>query len=167
MRIGPYVMPEFSQHAISNRQLDSIVRYVEYTKEPTKPGGWGIGFLGPVPEAEDVADPTGTRVVEHGRVLGQAQRVVEGDEQGGDGDADAPRARCEGGGQQQRRREVAIVDTVVFGQHQGVEPLLVAVGRLVEGGGIELGAGRRRERRAAQVVARDEQGHGRWTLLPA
>jgi ubiquinol-cytochrome c reductase cytochrome c subunit len=50
VRIGPYVMPEFSQHAISNRQLDSIVRYVEYTKEPAKPGGWGIGFLGPVPE---------------------------------------------------------------------------------------------------------------------
>jgi ubiquinol-cytochrome c reductase cytochrome c subunit len=50
VRIGPYVMPTFSQHAISNRQLDSIVRYVEYTKQPDRPGGWGIGFLGPVPE---------------------------------------------------------------------------------------------------------------------
>jgi ubiquinol-cytochrome c reductase cytochrome c subunit len=50
VRIGPYVMPKFSQHAISDRQLDSIVRYVEYTDHPSNPGGWGIGFLGPVPE---------------------------------------------------------------------------------------------------------------------
>ena len=50
VRIGPYVMPTFSQHAISNRQLDSIVRYVEYSKQPARPGGWGLGFLGPVPE---------------------------------------------------------------------------------------------------------------------
>jgi ubiquinol-cytochrome c reductase cytochrome c subunit len=50
MRIGPYVMPRFSQHAISDRQLDSIVRYVEYAKHPDKPGGWAIGFVGPVPE---------------------------------------------------------------------------------------------------------------------
>jgi ubiquinol-cytochrome c reductase cytochrome c subunit len=50
VRIGPYVMPKFTQHAISNRQLDSIVRYVEFTHHPARPGGWGLGFLGPVPE---------------------------------------------------------------------------------------------------------------------
>ena len=50
MRIGPYVMPRFSQRTISDRQLDSIVRYVEFTKNPTRPGGWGLGFVGPVPE---------------------------------------------------------------------------------------------------------------------
>lgn len=50
VRIGPYVMPRFSPRAISDRQLDSIVRYVEFTKDPTRPGGWGLGFLGPVPE---------------------------------------------------------------------------------------------------------------------
>ena len=50
VRIGPYVMPRFSKRAISDRQLDSIVRYVEYTKRPYRPGGWGLGFLGPVPE---------------------------------------------------------------------------------------------------------------------
>jgi ubiquinol-cytochrome c reductase cytochrome c subunit len=50
VRIGPYVMPRFSEHAISNRQLDSIIRYVEFTKNPDRPGGWGLGFLGPVPE---------------------------------------------------------------------------------------------------------------------
>ena len=50
VRIGPYVMPKFSQRAISDRQLDSIVRYVEYTKHPVRPGGWGLGYIGPVPE---------------------------------------------------------------------------------------------------------------------
>jgi ubiquinol-cytochrome c reductase cytochrome c subunit len=50
VRIGPYVMPRFTQHDLSNRQLDSIIRYVELTKNPDRPGGWGLGFLGPVPE---------------------------------------------------------------------------------------------------------------------
>lgn len=50
VRIGPYVMPKFSRRAISDRQLDSIVRYVEYTKRPARPGGWGLGYVGPVPE---------------------------------------------------------------------------------------------------------------------
>ena len=50
VRIGPYVMPTFSRRAISDRQLDSIVRYVEFTHGPTRPGGWGLGYLGPVPE---------------------------------------------------------------------------------------------------------------------
>jgi ubiquinol-cytochrome c reductase cytochrome c subunit len=50
VRIGPYVMPKFSRRAISDRQLDSIVRYVEFTKHPARPGGWGLGYLGPVPE---------------------------------------------------------------------------------------------------------------------
>jgi ubiquinol-cytochrome c reductase cytochrome c subunit len=50
VRIGPYVMPKFSSRSISERQLDSIVRYVEFTKDPSRPGGWGLGFLGPVPE---------------------------------------------------------------------------------------------------------------------
>ena len=50
VRIGPYVMPKFSKKAISDHQLDSIVRYVEYTKDPRRPGGWGLGYIGPVPE---------------------------------------------------------------------------------------------------------------------
>ena len=50
VRIGPYVMPKFSRQAISDRQLDSIVRYVAYANRPYHPGGWGLDFLGPVPE---------------------------------------------------------------------------------------------------------------------
>jgi ubiquinol-cytochrome c reductase cytochrome c subunit len=50
VRIGPYLMPRFSPRAISDRQLDSIVAYVEYAKRPQDPGGLSIGRIGPVPE---------------------------------------------------------------------------------------------------------------------
>jgi len=50
VRIGPFVMPTFSKKQISDRQLDSIIRYVEYSKHPDDRGGWAIGHLGPVPE---------------------------------------------------------------------------------------------------------------------
>ena len=50
VRIGPYVMPRFSKRAISDRQLDSIVRYVDWAKHPDNRGGWAIGDIGPVPE---------------------------------------------------------------------------------------------------------------------
>jgi ubiquinol-cytochrome c reductase cytochrome c subunit len=50
VRIGPYLMPRFSSKQISDAQLNSIVRYVEYTKHPHDVGGWAIGHIGPVPE---------------------------------------------------------------------------------------------------------------------
>ena len=50
VRAGPYVMPKFTRATISDSQLNSIIRYVDYAKSPSRPGGWGIGFIGPVPE---------------------------------------------------------------------------------------------------------------------
>ena len=50
VRTGPYVMPAFRRTAISDAQLDSLIRYVDDTKHPSQAGGWGIGFIGPVPE---------------------------------------------------------------------------------------------------------------------
>jgi len=50
VRIGPYVMPRFSKKSLSDAQLSSIVRYVEYAKHPDDRGGWAIGHLGPIPE---------------------------------------------------------------------------------------------------------------------
>jgi ubiquinol-cytochrome c reductase cytochrome c subunit len=50
VRIGPYVMPRFSKRAITDRQLDSIIAYVQYAKHPDDRGGWALGHLGPVPE---------------------------------------------------------------------------------------------------------------------
>jgi ubiquinol-cytochrome c reductase cytochrome c subunit len=50
VRIGPYVMPRFTERDISDRELDSIIRYVQYAKQPDDRGGWAIGNIGPVPE---------------------------------------------------------------------------------------------------------------------
>jgi ubiquinol-cytochrome c reductase cytochrome c subunit len=50
VRIGPYLMPRFSRQQLSDAELDSIIRYVEYTKDPDDRGGWGLGHLGPIPE---------------------------------------------------------------------------------------------------------------------
>jgi len=50
VRIGPYLMPTFSERAISDAQLDSIIRYIEYVRHPDNRGGWGLGELGPIPE---------------------------------------------------------------------------------------------------------------------
>ena len=50
VRIGPYLMPRFSEEQIGERDLNSIIRYVQLTKDPDDRGGWGLGHLGPVPE---------------------------------------------------------------------------------------------------------------------
>jgi ubiquinol-cytochrome c reductase cytochrome c subunit len=50
VRIGPYVMPTFSKRDISDAELNSIIAYVQYAKDPDDAGGWGINHLGPFPE---------------------------------------------------------------------------------------------------------------------
>ena len=50
VRIGPYVMPRFSEHDISEAELDSLIAYVDYAKRPDDAGGWAIDHLGPFPE---------------------------------------------------------------------------------------------------------------------
>jgi ubiquinol-cytochrome c reductase cytochrome c subunit len=50
VRVGPYLMPKFTERQLDDQELDSIIRYVELTKQPDDRGGWGIGNLGPVPE---------------------------------------------------------------------------------------------------------------------
>lgn len=46
--IGPYVMSSF--RSLTDREVDSIARYVQYSKDPEDRGGWGIGHIGPIPE---------------------------------------------------------------------------------------------------------------------
>lgn len=49
-RIGPYVMPRFSEGQLNDRELAAIARYVQYAKHPENPGGWALFDVGPVPE---------------------------------------------------------------------------------------------------------------------
>lgn len=48
IEIGPYLMPHFRH--LKQDEVDSIARYVEWTKNPRDEGGWPIGHIGPVPE---------------------------------------------------------------------------------------------------------------------
>jgi ubiquinol-cytochrome c reductase cytochrome c subunit len=50
VRVGPHLMPRFSEKQISDRQLASLVRYIEYSQDPEDKGGWELGHLGPIPE---------------------------------------------------------------------------------------------------------------------
>jgi ubiquinol-cytochrome c reductase cytochrome c subunit len=51
VRVGPYLMPKFSEKEISDDELNSLIRYaLKSGKRPRDEGGWGIGNLGPVPE---------------------------------------------------------------------------------------------------------------------
>jgi len=50
IRMGPYVMPHFDANQIDQHQLNSIARYVLWTRKPDNSGGWGIYNIGPIPE---------------------------------------------------------------------------------------------------------------------
>lgn len=50
VRIGPYLMPQFTAKQISGAQLAAIVKYVQSTNAESNRGGWGIGNVGPIPE---------------------------------------------------------------------------------------------------------------------
>jgi len=50
VRIGPGAMPRFGAEVFDQRELDAIVRYVDYLRRPEDRGGLGLGHLGPIPE---------------------------------------------------------------------------------------------------------------------
>ena len=50
IRTGPYLMPRFSTGELSDATVNSIARYVLYTRHPDDRGGWSIGHIGPIPE---------------------------------------------------------------------------------------------------------------------
>lgn len=50
VRIGPGQMPVFGPDVIDDDQLNQLLRYVSYLRDPTDPGGLPIGRVGPIPE---------------------------------------------------------------------------------------------------------------------
>jgi ubiquinol-cytochrome c reductase cytochrome c subunit len=50
VRIGPYVMPVFSDKQLTAGQVDDLARYVQHIQDLPNDGGWGIGNIGPIPE---------------------------------------------------------------------------------------------------------------------
>jgi ubiquinol-cytochrome c reductase cytochrome c subunit len=50
IRIGPSQMPVFGPDTINQQELNDIVAYVRYLRDPDDPGGFSLGRLGPIPE---------------------------------------------------------------------------------------------------------------------
>lgn len=50
IRVGPNLMPQFSDSELDQSQVDSIVTYVEHLQDLHGRGGWQLGRLGPVTE---------------------------------------------------------------------------------------------------------------------
>jgi ubiquinol-cytochrome c reductase cytochrome c subunit len=50
VRMGPYLMPHFDTKQIDQHELDSLARYILWTRHPADLGGWGIYNIGPIPE---------------------------------------------------------------------------------------------------------------------
>lgn len=50
VRVGPYVMPRFSEAQLSAAEVNSLARYIQSIQHPDNLGGWGIGRIGPIPE---------------------------------------------------------------------------------------------------------------------
>lgn len=50
IRIGPGAMPVFGPETLDDEQVASVVRYVQYLRNPDDRGGLGLGHLGPIPE---------------------------------------------------------------------------------------------------------------------
>jgi len=74
VRAGPYYMPRFPADQLSDRELDSIIRYVQLTKHPVDRGGWAIGHLGPIPEGLVAWLMAGTVLVALARIIGEREQ---------------------------------------------------------------------------------------------
>lgn len=50
IRVGPYLMPQFSKRDLSDADVNALISYIDYAKHPDDRGGLAIGHLGPWPE---------------------------------------------------------------------------------------------------------------------
>ncbi|HSD76628.1 MAG TPA: c-type cytochrome [Solirubrobacteraceae bacterium] len=71
VRVGPFLMPAFSERQLGRRDLDSVARYVLWTRSPADAGGWGIGNLGPIPEGMVAWLMAGVALLCVARLLGE------------------------------------------------------------------------------------------------
>jgi ubiquinol-cytochrome c reductase cytochrome c subunit len=74
VRVGPYLMPRFTRKQLGDRDVDSIIRYVQLTQSPDNRGGWGIANLGPIPEGLVAWLLAGGALVGIARVIGGRSR---------------------------------------------------------------------------------------------
>lgn len=75
VRVGPYLMPRFSQARLDDHDVDSIARFVTtVARDAPDRGGWGIGNVGPVPEGLVAILLGGGSLLLVARVIGERHR---------------------------------------------------------------------------------------------
>jgi ubiquinol-cytochrome c reductase cytochrome c subunit len=74
VRVGPFLMPAFSPADLPQHDLDSVARYVLWTRSPPNHGGWAIGNLGPIPEGMVAWLLAGVALLIVARLLGERIR---------------------------------------------------------------------------------------------
>ena len=105
-----------------------------------------------VAEAEPDLQPSAAQLVEHGDVLGEADRVLERAEQDRRADAHRRRSLRDRGQHREDGRQVAVVGHVVLGDPDGFVAQLLRQGDLVEVLGVEPVVRHVPLRRVAEVV---------------
>jgi quinol---cytochrome-c reductase cytochrome c subunit len=71
VRAGPWSMPRFDAEQLDDNELNDVIRYVEYAKDPDDRGGWSLGNIGPIPEGMVAWLLAGTVLVLLTRVIGK------------------------------------------------------------------------------------------------
>jgi ubiquinol-cytochrome c reductase cytochrome c subunit len=79
IRVGPYVMPRFSEAQLDQADVDSIARYVQLAQDPDDAGGFGIGHIGPVPEGLVAWFAAVAALLLIARLIGERNESQEGD----------------------------------------------------------------------------------------
>jgi len=87
---------------------------------------------GPVAASHPDVQPSPAEDVDHRQLLGQADRVVEGQDGRRQADAHPPGPHGRGGGQDSRGDGQAVLDEMVLGQPDAVEPQLLGPGHLLD-----------------------------------
>ena len=99
--------------------------------------------------------------VDHRQLFGQPDRIVEGQDGGGQADPHALRAHGGGRGQERGRDRQPVLDEVMLGQPDAVEAQLFRPHDLLELAVDDVGMGHR-GRSLQEVVG--AEAHGRWSL---
>jgi ubiquinol-cytochrome c reductase cytochrome c subunit len=71
VRAGPWAMPRFDAEQLDDRELNDVIRYIEYAHDPDDRGGWSLGNVGPIPEGMVAWLLAGTVLVLVARVIGK------------------------------------------------------------------------------------------------
>jgi ubiquinol-cytochrome c reductase cytochrome c subunit len=71
VRAGPWAMPRLDAEQLDDRQLEDVIRYIQYAHDPADPGGWPLGNVGPIPEGMVAWLLGGTALVVVARVIGK------------------------------------------------------------------------------------------------